>query len=452
MSRRGREGSAEAEHGRRRRQLRQELLARAAVALIIFAFNEIWPAPSAEGVRWLVRLLTLVVFAVNAPYYLAARTRVRLREQTYARMFGDVMFVTLGLYAVGGLAAAPYIGVYTIVPVYAAIVFSARACVLATSTATAAFGGMAVAQHLGWLPMSRAPIEGAGTIAAFNLLIVNVVGVLAAFLAEAYRESRRRLAALNRELEQAHDESLRLTAELTRSGRLVALGEVVAGVVHEIRNVLQSALGHVWIMRRQGEWPASLTRHADQIEWSCNSALRIVQNALETARHTTRQPVPVSITEIARRIVDLKAYDARRAGIQLALDFAPDFPEVTGVALDVQQLLLNLVANAQDAVASAAGPRAITIAGFRDGDRAIVEVRDTGPGIPAAQLERIFEPFFTTKRDGTGLGLAISAGIARDLGGELTAANGAAGGAIFRVSLPVRPDGDGVTADLSLTS
>ena len=452
MTGRARPPMLEPEAARRRRQLRQELVARASVAATIFVFNEAWFAPDAEAVRGLIRLVTVVVFVVNGPYYLAARTGVGVREQAYTRMFGDVLFVTLGLYAVGGLAAAPYIGVYTIVPVYAAIVFSARACVLATTTATVSFGGMAVAQHLGWLPMWRPPIDGAGTIAAFNLLIVNVVGVLAPFHAEAYRQSRRRLAALNRELEQAHDESLRLTAELTRSGRLVALGEVVAGVVHEIRNVLQSALGHVWIMRRQPEWPVPLARHADQIEWSCNSALRIVQNALETVRHTTRQPVALSITEIARRIADLKAYDARRAGIELAVDFAPDFPPVTGVPLEVQQLLLNLVSNAQDAVTRATGRRAITIAGFREGDRAIVEVRDTGPGIPAAQLERIFEPFYTTKSDGTGLGLAISAGIARDLGGELTAANGPAGGAIFRLSLPVRHDDRGATADLSLTS
>lgn len=167
----------EPDAARRRRPLRQELLARASVAVIIFVFNEIWFAPAAEAVRGLVRLLTVVVFAVNGPYYLAARTGVGVREQAYTRLFGDVLFVTLGLYAVGGLAAAPYIGVDTIVPVYAAIVFSARACVLATTTATVSFGGMAVAQHLGWLPMWRPPIDGAGTIAAFNLLIVNVVGV-----------------------------------------------------------------------------------------------------------------------------------------------------------------------------------------------------------------------------------------------------------------------------------
>jgi signal transduction histidine kinase len=445
-------GSVDPERARRARQLRQELVARAAVAIVILAFGELWLAAEGGTVRPLLRLLTVLVFLVNVPYYLAARTGVRGREQAYARMFGDVLFITLGLYAAGGLAAAPYLGVYTVVPVYAAIVFSARACVLATATATVAFGAMAIAQQTGWLPMWRPPLEGASTIAVFNLLILNLVGVLAASVAEAYRQSRRRLAALNRELEQAHDESLRLTAELMRSGRLVALGEVVAGVAHEIRNVLQSAMGHVWIMRRQPEWPERLVRHAEQIEWSCASALRIVDSALETVRHTTRHSVAMSIGDIARRIVDLKAYDARRAGIELLLEFAPDFPAVTAVPLEVQQVLLNLVANAQDAVASVPGRRAITIAGYRSGDRAIVEVRDTGPGIPAGQGQRIFEPFYTTKRDGTGLGLAISAGIARDLGGDLIAANGTDGGAVFRLSLPVRHDGGGVAADVPLTS
>ncbi len=103
------------------------------------------------------------------------------------------------------------------------------------------------------------------------------------------------------------------------------------------------------------------------------------------------------------------------------------------------QVLLNLVGNAQDALRGAPGLRVVSIVGLADDEHAIVEVRDTGPGVPPEILTRLFEPFATTKAYGTGLGLAISAGIVRNLGGELTAKHSLEGGAVFRVTLPASP-------------
>src|SRR5207253_10134192 len=108
---------------------------------------------------------------------------------------------------------------------------------------------------------------------------------------------------------------------------------------------------------------------------------------------------------------------------------------VAASAFQLEQVLLNLVGNAHEALRGR-GAGAITIAGAVDDGRAVVEVRDNGPGITPEALPRIFEPFFTTKASGTGLGLAISAGIMRDAGGELTAANRPGGGAVFRLAFP----------------
>ena len=139
--------------------------------------------------------------------------------------------------------------------------------------------------------------------------------------------------------------------------------------------------------------------------------------------------------DVVRRVVDLKGFDVRRDGITLRVEFPLAFPSVEASAFQLEQVLLNLVGNAHEALRGR-GAGAITIAGAVDDGRVIVEVRDDGPGITAEALPRIFEPFFTTKESGTGLGLAISAGIMRDAGGELTAANRPGGGAVFRVAFP----------------
>lgn len=420
---------------RRERRLRQELLVRAAVSLLILIFNEVVEVEAATTA--IIRRVAVLGLLLNGPYYVAARTGRWLRAQAYVRMLADVLFVTVGLYGAGGLGAAQYLAVYMIIPVYTGIVFSSAACLIATGAATVGYIVLVLAQQAGWAAMTRAPIPNALTVAAFNLLMLDVVGVLSAVLAEAYRRSRRRLAALYGELERAHDESLRLNAQIQKAARLYALGEVAAGITHEIGNVLQTAFAHLSLARRKVAEPSGdVARHLEQVEHGCASAMRIVKHVLETARQPSVEKVPVSLPEVARRVVELKRYDLRRDGIVIELDFPADFPPVLGAPFQLQQLLLNLVANAQDALRARPDRRVITIAGVPAPSRVVVEVADTGPGIPPAALPRVFEPFYTTKDGGTGLGLTISAAIVKGLGGELTAMNRPEGGAVFRVSLP----------------
>ena len=115
----------------------------------------------------------------------------------------------------------------------------------------------------------------------------------------------------------------------------------------------------------------------------------------------------------------------------------PDgLPRIRASAFQLQQVLLNLLTNAQDELRDRDGRREIIVTGAPDPLGCVIEVRDTGPGIPRAILPRVFEPFFTTKQTGTGLGLAISAGIVERFGGRVTAANRREGGAVFRIVLP----------------
>jgi two-component system C4-dicarboxylate transport sensor histidine kinase DctB len=274
-------------------------------------------------------------------------------------------------------------------------------------------------------------------VAAFNLLIINLVGALTAILAEAYRRSRDRLARLYQELERAHDESLRLNAEIQRTSRLQMLAEVAAGVTHEIRNVLTVAFGHIEMARQKVRTAApGALPHLSQLQASCETSVRIVENTLQMARREPQERVSVSLAEVARRTIELKGYDLRRDGISTRLEFPADLAPVAAVPFQLQQVLLNLITNAQDALREHPGPRIVAMTGRTEPGHVVLEVQDSGPGIPPEALSRVFEPFYTTKATGTGLGLAISSGIIGDLGGELQAANAPQGGAVFRVVLP----------------
>jgi signal transduction histidine kinase len=431
---------ADGERSARLRRVCQELAVRSVVGTLILAVNEILGiGPNAPGDASL-RGLALAAVLLNGPYYLIAHTEWRPRLQAYVRMLVDVTFLTAGLYDAGGLAAAQDLAVYVIIPVYAALMFSSMAAVVATIYATVSFLAVVLGQHLGLLAMPRPPLPQAWAIVVFNLLIVNLVGVLTAWLAERYRRSRREIATLNRELERAHDASLRLAGEIQRTARLHALGEVVVGVTHEMRNALSAAVSHARVLRSKlGEADGEKARHADQIERALAGAVRILNNVLEAARQPSNERVRVSIPDVVRRVVDLKGYDVRRDGIVLRVEFPLTFPAVIAVPFQLEQVLLNLVSNAHDALRAAGGSGTIVIAGVFERGQAVTEVRDSGPGIPEDVLPRIFEPFYTTKRHGTGLGLAISAGIVRDSGGELTAANRPGGGAVFRLVLPIAP-------------
>ena len=420
---------------RRLHALAQELGVRIAVALVMIGFNELFTV--GDHARAVIRVASVSGLVINGPYFLLGRSGRALRAQAYVRMSLDVVLLTAGLYAAGGLAAAQYAGVYAIVPVYTGIVFSSRACVVVTGLATVSFLGVAALQAAGALPISRPIPEDAWETTVFNLLVLNIVGGLAALLARAYRLSRNRLAAAHAELERAHDESLRLNSHIQRAARLESLGEVVAGVTHEVRNVLQGAFGHLWFLReRLGTSGADVERHLAVIERCCNDAMRIIRRTLDM----TRQPGPeverVAVGEVIGRVAELKRYDLRRHGITLRVDVAEPLPAILGSPFQLQQVLLNLVTNAQDELRRADGPREIVLSATAGSDGCLIEVADSGRGIPCEVLPRLFEPFFTTKEDGTGLGLAISAGIVERFGGRLTAANRPDRGAVFRVTLP----------------
>jgi len=421
---------------RRRQRLRQELAVRATVAALIFVFDLVFDLSTGRGPNPVVRIEAMLGLALNLPYYALGRTNTWPRAQAYVRMLVDIIMITIGLGSAGGLDAAGFLAVYTIVPLYCGLVFSSAACIVATAVSTGCYIALVGMQHAGWLPLPTVAPSGSAGMAAFNLLIVNVVGALTAILSEAYRRSRQRQVTLNRELERANDQAQLFNAEIQRAAQLRVLGEVVAGVTHELANVLTVASGHLGLARKKADSLPDVSANLVHVEESFDAAMRIIRNTLQTARQPASGPVLVSVPDIARRVMELKAYDFRRDGITVHVDFPAQFPEVRCLPFQLQQVLLNLVTNAQHALRDVVRPREIHIVGLIAADTVIIEVSDTGPGIPPQTLPRVFEPFYTTKRNGTGLGLAISAGIIRDLGGEITAENRGGRGASFRIRIP----------------
>jgi signal transduction histidine kinase len=241
---------------------------------------------------------------------------------------------------------------------------------------------------------------------------------------------------------EAEREELR--KQLGQSEKLAALGQFVAGIAHELNNPLQGVLGHLELLRVTGAFPKQLRREVQTIYREADRAAKIVRNLLVFAGSRRLARRSVSLNAVLTKVVALRAEACRAQGIELVRHYDEKLPRVQSDPLLLHQVFLNMVMNAEHAIASAGRGGRIEIAtAAADGDRIVATVRDTGPGIAPDVLSHIFEPFYTTKEvgKGTGLGLAIAYGIVQEHGGQITAANHPEGGAVFTVELPAQPGG-----------
>ena len=234
-------------------------------------------------------------------------------------------------------------------------------------------------------------------------------------------------------------ERAELRNRLVQSEKLVALGQFVAGIAHELNNPLQGVLGHIELLRATGAFPKALRRDMQRIYREADRAAKIVRNLLVFAgsRRLVRRRTSVNAT--LSRVLSLRAPALRAANIEVVRRHADLLPRVKADPLLLHQALLNIVLNAEQAIGAAGGRIETTTSVRRGGDTHVfLQIRDTGPGIPAAVMPRLFEPFYTTKEvgKGTGLGLAIAYGIIQEHGGRISASNHPEGGAVFTVQLP----------------
>ena len=230
-----------------------------------------------------------------------------------------------------------------------------------------------------------------------------------------------------------------LQQQLVQSEKMGAIGQLVSGVAHELNNPLASITAFAQLMLSDGNLNAD-DRHATEVIASeSRRAARIVHNLLTFARQHKAEKTYADINQVIENTLELRSYDLSVRGIQIERSYADPPPSTMADSYQVQQVMLNLVTNAEQAMASVDRPHhRLTVRTRQDRGTIRIEIEDTGPGLPADGLERIFNPFYTTKPvgHGTGLGLSISLGIISEHGGRIWAENVSGGGAKFCVDLP----------------
>ena len=234
-----------------------------------------------------------------------------------------------------------------------------------------------------------------------------------------------------------------LETQLVQSEKLAAVGQLVSGVAHELNNPLTSIAGLAEFLLEQKELGKKDRGHLQVIQEQAERAGRIVRNLLTFARKGSAERVPVDLNDVIRRTLSLTAYDLKLKDITVERELSGALPEVFGDRHGLQQVVLNLITNAAQAVAEnpRERPREITVSTWFDG-QVHLRVADTGPGIPDEIAQSVFTPFFTTKEPGkgTGLGLSLTYSIVESHGGQITLEpKNPRGGAAFRVDLPPAP-------------
>ena len=229
-----------------------------------------------------------------------------------------------------------------------------------------------------------------------------------------------------------------LQSRLMHTEKMAALGQLVSGVAHEVNNPLAAIVGFTDLLLENSEVPEGTKDDLRVILQEAQRTRLIVQNLLSFARQMPPQREPIQVSDILRQTLKLRAYDFSNHGVEIRELYGDDLPLVVGDPHQLQQVFLNILNNAYDAVQETRRSGKIAISAELSGSVLEISFRDNGPGI--AQPDRIFDPFFTTKGvgKGTGLGLSICYGIVRAHGGEIAVHNNDDGpGCTFKVCLPV---------------
>jgi two-component system NtrC family sensor kinase len=234
----------------------------------------------------------------------------------------------------------------------------------------------------------------------------------------------------------------RLEEQLIQAEKLAAMGQMLAGVAHELNNPLTAILGVTELLREREGADDSTRRQLELTHRQARRAARIVQNLLEFSRPASPQKKPLDLNNLLERTFQLHEHSLRRNNIEVDLRLPPDLPAVIGDANQLIQVFLNLVTNAEQAIREVRDTGRIQIRAGRVGKQLTITVQDDGVGIRPEALPRIFDPFYTTKRPGggTGLGLSICMSIIREHGGNIEAETLPAGGSAFTVYLPAVSD------------
>jgi two-component system, NtrC family, sensor kinase len=225
-------------------------------------------------------------------------------------------------------------------------------------------------------------------------------------------------------------------ARLMESDRLAAVGELVAGVAHEVNNPLSSISAFAQLLLRDEGLSATQRESIEVIRAETTRASQVVKDLLAFARRSEPQRAPLDLNGVVGRSVRMRQYQFSETSVRVETELEEDLPAVMGDSRQLQQVCLNLLTNAIQAMRPAGG--LLRVRSYSADGAVRLEVSDDGPGIPTQARDHVFEPFFTTKQEGegTGLGLSVSYGIVHAHGGTIEIADTGPKGTTFRVTLP----------------
>jgi len=232
-----------------------------------------------------------------------------------------------------------------------------------------------------------------------------------------------------------HTEYKRLQAQIDQSEKLAVIGQLAAGVAHEIGNPLTSISALVQILQRRSQ-DQFMSEQLVNIKENIDRITRIVRELVDFSRPPSYETNIQDITDIVKTAIGIVKYDKRVRKVKFETDLKDFLPGVTIAADQILQVLVNILINALDAIA---GNGTIIVKSRYDHENIYVEITDNGCGMDNLTLEKIFDPFFTTKEvgKGTGLGLSVSYGIIKRFNGEIKVSSTLNEGSVFTISLPI---------------
>ncbi|MGD0355281.1 MAG: PAS domain S-box protein [Dehalococcoidia bacterium] len=236
---------------------------------------------------------------------------------------------------------------------------------------------------------------------------------------------------------------MKMEQQLLMAGKLASIGELAAGVAHEINNPLTAIMGYAQLLAARDDIPEPIKLDLDKIFNQSQRAARIVQNLLTFARSYALEKEIIDINDLILKSLELRSYEHKVGNIEIVVDLQPGLPGISADENQIQQVLLNIIINAEHAISSKKREGKIKVTTGLEGSMVKITLADDGPGIPREMLERLFDPFFTTKEvgQGTGLGLSVCHGIVTKHGGCIYADSVEGQGAVFTVELPASREG-----------
>jgi len=255
-------------------------------------------------------------------------------------------------------------------------------------------------------------------------------------LKESYEKLRGKIEAADEDLKKAYKELQTKQEQLIQSEKLASIGKLAAGVAHEINNPLTGVLTFACLLRDDLEKDDPKREDAEVIIKETQRCSSIVRNLLDFSRQTQPQKMSMGVNEIAEKALSILEHQSAFRNIKIIREFDPALPQIMVDKDKIQQVFINLLTNAQEAMPEG-GSVTITTTRTEDGKDIEVRVADTGCGIAESDLPRIFDPFFSTKEKGTGLGLSVTQGIIASHKGTIEVKSKKVAGTTFTIRLPI---------------